>query len=161
MAACPFAAEPGNKPSKSDAWTREVIAAARVLGQTNGLQAVIITWPELFPNPDCNARLSSAKPYPTLTMGHGWATQSMVLKNTHHGGPIETDHNLLVLLPTRACRHWKLAATTVSTPTPMSTEIDDDIDWYDDCLWSIDLSIRSPKMYRLPESRTQTPSKHV
>ena len=46
VATCPFAAKPGNKPSKSNAWTQEVIAAARVLGQTNGLQAVIITWPE-------------------------------------------------------------------------------------------------------------------
>ena len=98
-----------------------------------------------FPNPDRNARLSLAKPYPKLTMGHGWATQSMVLRNTHHGGPIETDHNLLVLLPTRACRHWKLAATTVATPTPMSTEINDDIDWYNNCLWSIDLSITKSK----------------
>ena len=145
VATCPFAAEPGNKPSKSDIWTQEVIAAAKVLGQTNGLQAVIITWPESFPNSDRNARLSPTKPYPTLTMGHGWATQSMVLRNTHHGGPIETDHNLLVLLPTRACRHWKLAATTVSTPTPMSTKIDDDIDWYNDCVWSIDLSISKSK----------------
>jgi hypothetical protein len=69
----------------------------------------------------------------------------MVLRNTHLGKPIETDHNLLVLLPTRTCKHWKLAARTVATPTPMSTEIDNNIDWYDDCLWSIDLSIRKSK----------------
>jgi len=70
----------------------------------------------------------------------------MVLRNTHHGGPIETDHTLLVLLPTRACRHWQLAATTVATPSPMSTEIDNNIYWYDDCLWPIDLSITKSKV---------------
>jgi len=69
----------------------------------------------------------------------------MVLRNTHHGGPIETDHNLLVLLLTRACRHWQLAATTVATPAPMSTEIDDNIELYDDCLWSINLSTTKSK----------------
>jgi len=141
---CP--AKPGNKPSKSDAWTREVIAAARVLGQTHGLQAVIITWPEMFPNPDRNVRLSLAKPKPTLSMGQGWATQSMVLRNTHHRGPIETDNNLLVILPTRASKHWQqLATTTVAAPTPMSTEISNKIDWYDNCLWSINFSIAEPK----------------
>ena len=110
-----------------DAWLSRMDSTARVKIARHHLQAAVFLVPIRFP--DALARLRRGSTPPPF-----WSYRDVELRNTRHGGRIETDHRALCLLPDNVASQFYLPLDT-EPPADMECYFDDPTAGNDDALW--------------------------
>ncbi len=123
----------GKPDQRLNNWFETSLNQALALIQAVNLKAAMIMCPIVFPSA---ARIAHSR----VTAPSGWQFRIITLRNTYHGGSIETDHEVFLLLRDDAANAFSLPIIT-STPGAMNEIIDIDPD-PQTFLWLNDLSVK-------------------
>ncbi len=110
----------GKPDQRLNNWFETSLNQALALIQAVNLKAAMIMCPIVFPSA---ARIAHSR----VTAPSGWQFRIITLRNTYHGGSIETDHEVFLLLRDDAANAFSLPIIT-STPGAMNEIIDIDPD---------------------------------
>ena len=132
-------------------WCGRMVGLVTTLHSHCGLTAAILLCPQRWP--DALRRVRKLRePVP------GWTGRSFTIRNTAHGGSIETDHQALCLLPDKVANALIVPDVSMEAPEPMSLSLDMDLSG-SDFLWMNDLqTVRSDPVHH---ARETTHSSHV
>ena len=123
----------GKPDQRLNNWFETSLNQALALIQAVNLKAAMIMCPIVFPSA---ARIANSR----FTAPSGWQFRIITLRNTYHGGSIETDHEVFLLLRDDAANAFSLPIIT-STPGAMNEIIDIDPN-PQTFLWLNDLSVK-------------------
>jgi hypothetical protein len=125
----------GAPDNQLNSWVDTSFHQALALIDSVHLSAAIIMCPFRFPSAATTARKR-------LTPPTGWKFQICQVRNTHHGGLIETDHEVLLLIRNELSARFVHPDKTMP-PSPMGLALEPDPD-PTTFLWLPDLSIALP-----------------
>ncbi len=123
----------GRPDQRLNDWVQASLNQALALIQSVSLKAAMIMCPIVFPSAARIGRNQFTTPF-------GWKVRIITLRNTYHGGSIETDHEVLLLLRDDDADKFSLPMIT-STPGAMNEIIDLDPN-PQTFLWLSELSIK-------------------
>ena len=99
-------------------WYRHTLHAAEILRDDCNIRAIILIGPRRIP--DTYRALKSKGLFRPWTK---WELKTMTLRNTPHGGAIETEHQVVCLTRPGTTQQWDPPQTTVETATGMESII--------------------------------------
>jgi hypothetical protein len=138
----------GKPDPKLTDWVQESFNKAVALIHAVDLKAAIIMCPEVYPS-----AVNAAKA--KFTAPHNWHFRTATVRNSYHGGYIETDHEVLLLLRVGDANKFNLPLIT-STPGAMSDVIDQDPN-PNSFLWMNDLAVKpAPAVFKLRDEHEQS-----
>jgi len=85
-----------------------------------------------------------------------WGTTSFILRNTMHGGHLETEHNVTLLLPLTVLKEFHAPITATAPPGSIEAHLDHQSGWNLDSLWATELDINPYNQDHLAISRSIT-----
>ncbi len=127
----------GQRDEALEQWARRVASLADAMAARCHLQAAACFAPTRWP-----AATFSVK---------GWASRKVTVRNSYHGGPIETDHAVTVAMPCEIVQHLTFEEQTAEFPGCLEDILDGDAA-AGDALIMNDLVATKP-----PEPRAETP----
>ena len=109
----------GRKDDELTMWCGQILDLAAMMYARCSISAVIILCPLQWP--DVTQRIRRLRhPIPD------WSYQSLILRNTQHGGAIETDHRVLCLLPSATAAEFIFRDSTTAGGEAMNPWLDHD-----------------------------------
>jgi len=119
-------------------WLIKKLALAKEMVQYASTQAIVFIYPLHAPDPVCHVR-SAVQRNPEWS---GWSPRCVVLRNNQHGGYIETEHAVLLLIPDCVAKLFTFNEVTCD-PQPLSAMLDDEDRAYD-AIWLQGLRFQTP-----------------